>query len=133
MANVFELNLTDNSDEISAALEGAVLRALERIGSQAEGYAKDLCPVDTGRLRNSITHAVSPLENAVYVGTNVSYSITVETGAKPFDTKDPSESVEMEGEPDHVPGKNPQPFLKPALANHRQTYQNILEDELKNG
>lgn len=48
----------DYSAEVLNAMNDAVVRALERCGSQAEGYAKDLAPVDTGRLRNSITHSV---------------------------------------------------------------------------
>ena len=39
------------------AMEHAKSTALELIGGKAESYAKKLCPVDTGRLRNSITHA----------------------------------------------------------------------------
>ena len=30
-------------------------------------------------------------------------------------------------------GQEAQPFLKPAVADHAQTYRNIIEDELKNG
>ena len=53
--------------------------ALEAIGITAEGYAKKLTPVDTGRLRNSISHAVSG--DDVYIGTNVQpYAIFVELG-----------------------------------------------------
>lgn len=33
----------------------------------AEGYAKQLCPVDTGNLRNSITHTVKEDEKAAYI------------------------------------------------------------------
>ena len=64
----------DYSDEVLDAMQDAVLRALTRIGMQAEGYAKDLAPVDTGWLRNSISHKVDEGENAVYIGTNVEYA-----------------------------------------------------------
>ena len=64
----------DNSAEVIEAKNEAVMRALEAIGLQAEGYAKLKAPVDTGRLRNSITHSVAPEEEAVYVGTNVEYA-----------------------------------------------------------
>ena len=46
----------DNIDLIKRASEQAVKVALEAVGLQAENYAKRLCPVDTGNLRNSITH-----------------------------------------------------------------------------
>lgn len=51
--------LTDNSEEVLSALTGQMAAALEAIGLQAEGYAKALAPVDTGRLRNSITHTIT--------------------------------------------------------------------------
>lgn len=48
----------DNTDAVRKATKEAVDVALEAVGLQAERYAKLLCPVDTGLLRNSITHAV---------------------------------------------------------------------------
>lgn len=68
------VEFTDNSSEILAELKAASIRALERCGSEAEGYAKDLCPVDTGGLRNSISHVVDSEEPAAYVGSNSEYA-----------------------------------------------------------
>lgn len=68
----------DNVDAVKGGIRGAMQRALERIGMHAEGYAKDLCPVDTGNLRNSITHITD--DKAAYIGTNVEYGKYVETG-----------------------------------------------------
>lgn len=65
--------VTDNSDEILALFRAATERALERCGQQAEGYAQDLCPEDTGDLKNSISHKVKTNEDTVYVGTNSEY------------------------------------------------------------
>lgn len=53
-----QIRLEDHSDEVLEALNAACLKALEECGLVAEGYAKKLCPVDTGNLRNSITHTV---------------------------------------------------------------------------
>ena len=39
-----------------------------------EGYAKKLCPVDTGNLRNSITHVVDEQEPAAIIGTDNEYA-----------------------------------------------------------
>ncbi len=54
-------NFTSHASEVKAAKDAAVKKALEMIGLQAEGYAKEnitrVGAVDTGRLRNSITHA----------------------------------------------------------------------------
>lgn len=67
----------DNSKEVSAEIKAALLRGLEKIGLVAEGYAKKLCPVDTGNLRNSITHVVDEGGDAVYIGTNSEYGAYV--------------------------------------------------------
>ena len=48
----------DNTEEVLSAMEKAIERGLEAIGLTAEGHAKKETPVDTGRLRNSIGHAV---------------------------------------------------------------------------
>lgn len=51
---------------------------LNRIGFVVEDKAKQLCPVDTGRLRASIQHRILPEELAVVIGTNVPYAKYVE-------------------------------------------------------
>ena len=65
--------MEDNTDKVLSALEKAKKRGLEAIGLTAEGHAKKITPVDTGRLqlRNSISHATD--DEAAYIGTNVSY------------------------------------------------------------
>lgn len=75
-----KITLEDHSDEVLEALESACQRALEKCGLVGEGYAKKLCPVDTGNLRNSITHMVSDSEKAAYIGTNSEYATYVEMG-----------------------------------------------------
>lgn len=60
-----QVKITDNSDLFKKAKDEAVARALEAIGITAERYAKERCPVDTGLLRNSITHAVSGEKPAI--------------------------------------------------------------------
>ena len=57
--------LVDHSDEVIKARDRAILAALEAIGLTAERHAKEKCPVDTGRLRNSITHALSGEKPAI--------------------------------------------------------------------
>ena len=63
-----DIKFTDNSKEVKSAMHDALIRALEKIGMTAEKYAKRLCPVDTGNLRNSITHRVDEWEPAAYIG-----------------------------------------------------------------
>ena len=71
MADLGGVVFNDYSAEVLEAMHDAVVRALERCGEQAEGYAKDLTPVDTGNLRNSITHQVDDGESTVYIGTDI--------------------------------------------------------------
>lgn len=94
--------------EVQDAVEDAITKALEEIGLTAEGYAKKKCPVDTGRLRNSISHAAK--EQTVYIGTNVEYAVYVEMGTK--NTKS-------------------QPYLRPAVTEHKDTYRAIVKRNLK--
>ena len=123
----------DNSKLFQEAFEAACKRALERCGMQAEGYAKDLTPVDTGNLRNRITHKV--VGNEVYIGTNVEYAAYVELGTGKYaegGRKDPWVYQDEEGRWHHTDGQRAQPYLKPAVADHKQTYRNIIKDELEN-
>ena len=71
------ITIQDHSAEVSTEIKAALLRGLEKIGLVVEGYAKKLCPVDTGNLRNSITHVVDEGGDAVYIGTNSEYGAYV--------------------------------------------------------
>ena len=99
----------DNTDEVLAALERAKRRGLEAIGLTAEGYEKRETPVDTGRLRNSISHATD--DEAAYIGTNVEYAPYVELGAR---------------------GRQGKHMLQRAATEHTDEYKQIMEDALKN-
>ena len=70
-----KVDYKDYSKEVLAALEKGIKNGLEAIGLTAETYAKKATPVDTGRLRNSISHETD--EEAVYIGTNVEYAAFV--------------------------------------------------------
>lgn len=128
-----DIELTDNSPECLAEFQAACLRALERCGLEAEGYAKDLCPVDTGNLRNSIAHQVEPGEPAVYIGSNSEYGAFVELGTGkyyPGGRQTPWVYQDAKGNWHLTHGQRAQPYLKPAVAGHRKTYENIIKDEL---
>lgn len=99
----------DHIEEIEWAKDMATQIALEAIGLQAEGYAKKKCPVDTGNLRNSITHVYD--EDSAYIGTNVEYAPYVEFGTSRMKA---------------------QPFLRPAAENHVDEYREIFEAYYKN-
>ena len=70
-----KVDYKNNSEQVLSAMEKAKKRGLEAIGLTAEGHAKKITPVDTGRLRNSISHATD--KEAAYIGTNVEYAAFV--------------------------------------------------------
>lgn len=105
----------DNSPEVLREFAVAKARALEKIGLVAEGYAKKQCPVDTGNLRNSITHVVQ--DDDVYIGTNTEYAAFVELGTGiyyPTGRRTPWFYEDDEGNGHITSGSPARPFLKPA-------------------
>ena len=127
----------DNSKEISAEIKAALLRGLEKCGLVAEGYAKKLCPVDTGNLRNSITHVIDEQEPAAIIGTDSEYGAYVELGTGIYaegggGRPTPWVYQDAKGNWHYTRGNKAQPFLKPAAADHVGQYRDILESELKN-
>jgi phage gpG-like protein len=110
---VFKMNnytTKDNTKEVLSALDKAIERGLEAIGLTAEGHAKkNETAIDTGRLRNSISHAVE--DNAAFIGTNVEYAPYIELGAK---------------------GRQGLHFLQRAATEHGAEYKKLLEDSMKN-
>lgn len=100
-----DFTIIDHTAEVRAAMDKALDKALEMCGLKAEGYAKMICPVDTGNLRNSITHT-SGEEQTEYIGTNVEYAPYVEMGTS---------------------RTKAQPYLRPAIEGHTDTYKRIFE------
>lgn len=136
-----KVTITDNSAAVKSAMKDAILRALEKCGLVAEGYAKKLCDGfrnPTGNLRNSITHVVDDGETAVYIGTYNEYAIYVELGTGIYaegggGRPTPWVYQDAKGNWHYTRGNKAQPFLKPAAADHAGQYRDILESELKNG
>lgn len=103
--------VADHTDEVIEKLGIAIGRALEAIGIEAESDAAYLCPVDTGRLRNSITHTIDDNDKTAVIGTNVEYALYVHEGTH------------------NRPG---QPFLRDAVTQNSGKYRKIAEAALKN-
>lgn len=97
----------DNVQKVLNMTDEAAAKALEEIGLVAEGHAKVYCPVDTGNLRNSITHTRD--ESSAYIGTNVEYGPYVELGTSK---------------------QKAQPYLKPAVQNHQDEYRTIIKKNM---
>ena len=108
-----EIKVENHFPDVRKAFAEQLNLGLEVIGATAEGYAKKDCPVDTGRLRNSITHQAEG--NNAYIGSNVEYAAVVEFNAKVA----------------HTTGKAH--FLRDAATNHGDEYRALMEDALKSG
>ena len=111
---------------VAKASHKAMINSAISVGMLVSGYAQDLCPVDTGRLRDSITHAYNDDDEQVtlLVGTNVEYAPYVELGHR----QQPGRfvpKIKKRLKRSWVPGK---PFLRPAFENHRAEIEKIILD-----
>lgn len=99
---------------ISAIFQGNL-----KMGIGVTSQAKGLCPVDTGRLRNSITYktsssrgpgipilTVKPKSNEIFVGTGVSYGPYIEFGTRK---------------------QKAQPFIQPAISIIEKIYNTAVK------
>lgn len=111
MADVGSVKFESNINQVEEELELKASSWLEAVGIDAASTAADKAPVDTGRLKNSISYAVEESENAVYIGTNVEYGIYQEFGTSKG-----------------VPGKH---FIQFGATAHASEYKRMLEQNLK--
>ena len=114
MANKeIRVELTDNTEELRKHADEVIERALTEVGDTAVGYVAMLTPVDTGRLRASITKEVQG--HSVAIGSNVEYSAAVEFREKA----------------QHTTGQAH--YLRDGITNHLDEYKQILKENLKEG
>ena len=148
-------DLESHKDEILDKLDEAIPVALESCGLAAERHAKFLCPVDTGRLRNSITYAVSGQQiNKTYRATfgsnrtkNGNRVRATSKNAGDVATGSYAGSIGVKEDYAVYIGTNveyapyvelgarkrrPRPFLKPAITDHISQYNKIIETTLRN-
>lgn len=102
--------------EVQKQLRDAVNRAAIRVQTTAKKNA----PVDTGRLRASISFQAADDDMVASVGSNVRYAPPVEFGHR-IKTKDGDR---------HVP---PQPFLGPALMEETPRLSREVAEALRGG
>lgn len=128
----------NNIPKVEAELKKAVLVALEKCGMIAEGNAKENITqngnVDTGNLRNSITHKVDESDHSVIIGTNVEYGKYIELGTGKY-AKGGRRTAwiyqDAKGEFHKTEGYSPHPFLKPAITEHLDEYKKAIESAFK--
>lgn len=124
------LSKFDNLQNID--LEGPLTKACLLV----ENDAKKRCPVDTGQLRQSITHEVEG--NTGVIGTNVEYAPYVEYGTG-IHAKDgngrqtPWSYQDSQGNWHRTVGQYPQPFLEPSLLENEEEILKLIEEEIKRG
>lgn len=99
------MTLKSNRAEVEGELRASVRKKLSATGITVQNRARQRCPVDTGRLRNSITHDAS--DTGVVIGTNVKYAPFVELGTS---------------------RQRPQPYLIPGLMDSRGDLQRIWRE-----
>ena len=85
-------------------------RVVAEVAYEIEADAKELCPVDTGRLRSSITTALAATYPGAEVGTNVEYAPYVEFGTY---------------------RQQAQPYLTPAAETNRETLRRRIEEAMR--
>ena len=107
-----DIKFTSNVNDILSALEKGKRNALTAIGTTAETHTKENITadklVDTGRLRNSISHTVDG--EAAYIGTNVEYAPYLELGTKKIAAHH---------------------YLKRAVTEHQDEYKKLVVEAIK--
>ena len=137
----YDFQIENNADLTREAFDRCLKRALTAIGMQAESYAKQKInqanAIDTGRLINSVTwgtaeragsfdysdnegnHFAETIglaeEDAVYIGSNVSYAPFIEYG--------------WQNGGSSYAGVH---FLKDAAGNHTAEYKEIIKQSMEN-
>ena len=112
-----EIIFTDNLDEVLGKLETALERGLVDVGAKAQSYAREITPVRTGTLRNSIGVEVKPDEKAAYIGTLVDK----------FPDKPYGKYVEL-----GAMGRPGVHMLQRAATEHTAEYKKLMEESMKN-
>ena len=131
-----DFELKDNSYEFKVELGNKLAKALNSIGIKAENHAKDIITkedrIDTGTLRNSISHTVQG--NTAYIGTNVEYAVYHEIGTGVYLDKaygkgrqTPWYFKDRHGNVYKTVGIKPIHFLKKAVQDNKDEYKRIAE------
>ena len=149
------VTIKDHKEEVLQAAELDILAWLEAIGEDASETAAEFAPVDTGRLKNSISWATpvnsgggtsipqaTPQKNSVYIGTNVkneqgkNYAIYHEFGTGKYASdgsgrQTPWAFKDSKGKWHYTKGVPAKHFLKFGVTAHKNEYKKALEMFLK--
>jgi HK97 gp10 family phage protein len=104
------------SKQITDAVKAGIPGALEVAAVNITSKAKDIVPVDTGNLKNSISYRPGDKANEMIVGANAPYAVYQEFGTRYM---------------------KPQPFMRPAIdlvikgKGTMQSIKQIVNDHFK--
>lgn len=149
MSRDIEIKVTDNSAKVESALDSQIEQALIAMGMTAETYAKlpiavgGNMPVDTGRLKNSITYAIAgkgandptyqpdkQVEDdkltKPYVG-----NAPQDPNGKPRSVYIGSNVEYAEAVEEGTSGRKARHFLRHAITDHIDKYKELAEAALK--
>lgn len=131
-------SLLKKLDQLGGDVTQGLSEALLAGAQVAKKSAQELCPVDTGYLRESIAAGLID-ENTAVVSTNVDYAVFVEfgTGARgdpavPHTSKEYWRYKDGEGNWVTSHGQAPQPFMRPALSNNVSQIVEAVKNSLSN-
>lgn len=124
-------------DSLLPILQKTMPQVMKRIGSLMVDYSKQMVPVDTARLKGSITHMETDtgLEFETRAGSNVEYAPYNEYGTG--DAGQWSGGSTYRGHDSKVtytegwPGMYARPYLRPALYDNEKFYGKMITDATK--
>jgi len=143
MALEIKTKIKIDLEKLNQKIKRKITTILMAAGYLIEYDAKNLCPVDTGRLRASI-HTEPVDWNMVKVGTNVVYARAVEYGTVPhWPPIEPLKRwAKRHGLPEQAAyaiqasiakhGTQPQPFMTPAYMMNREKIKKLIRKEIRN-
>ena len=122
-------------DQLGGNSRAALKKGVAKATKLVQGDAKELCPVDEGQLRNSITAEVeeTPRKIVGKVGSNVEYAPYVEfgTGQKGEASPSPPKSDQDIRYRQDWSGMPAQPYLYPALKQNEDRVKDIVKEEVQ--
>jgi HK97 gp10 family phage protein len=105
-------NILSKLDKLEEIIEAGAYKGAQELSQRIKAAAKELAPVDTGRLKRSITSfVIKDADGTILgkVGTNVEYAAYVELGTS---------------------GQAAKPYLFPAFKAYKDRAKKILGDAL---
>lgn len=139
MALEFEIR-ADNSAEVLRELDSKIEAILEAWGIQGVGAVVDIITaesrVDTGAMRNSISHQVDAGDKSVYIGTNIEYAIYHELGTGIYlegggGRQTPWAYKDANGEWHRTRGMKPIHMIKNGVSGSVNDFKSIANEILK--